>query len=54
MKRAIELVRTLLKQIEDAQAGEIINGITTDGYDEREVGEHLRPLADAGFIDGFS
>ena len=52
MKRDLDLVRTILRSIEEAPAGEVISGFQIEGHDEIEIGEHLRLLIDAGFIKG--
>jgi DNA-binding HxlR family transcriptional regulator len=53
MKRDFELIRTLLLQIEQSPAGEIIQIIAHDeGISGAVVAEHLKLLIDAGLVEG--
>ena len=52
MKRDLDLVRAILKDVEETPAGQIISGLEFDGYDKADVGEHVHLLLDAGFLKG--
>jgi len=52
MKRDIELVRSILLDVEAAEPGKPIFGFAYDGKSEAEVMEHVAILVDAGYLDG--
>jgi len=51
MKRDLDLVRAILKDVENAPAGKTIIQPTLEGYGDKDIGEHVWLLADAGLID---
>lgn len=52
MKRDLDLVRTILKEIESRPAGDFARGLPIDGRVQAEVDEHVRIMIDAGLLDG--
>ncbi len=52
MKRDLDLVRTILKEIESKAAGDFARGLSIDGRAQAEVDEHVRIMIDAGLLDG--
>lgn len=52
MKRDLNLIRSILLDIQAAPAGQAIQGFTYDGKEQPEILEHVQLLLDADFIDG--
>lgn len=52
MKRDLKLVRMILLDVEATAPGEVIQGFTEEGYDERTIAEHVRLLIDADLLEG--
>jgi hypothetical protein len=52
MKRDLKLVRLILLDVEATPPGQVIDGFTQEGYDERTIAEHVRLLIDANFLEG--
>ena len=52
MKRDLNLIRSILLDIEAAPAGQLIQGFTYDGKGDPEILEHVELLLDADFIEG--
>lgn len=51
MKRDLELIRELLLRVEALPVGHFLSNIEIDGYSPDVIGEHVRLLQEAGFID---
>lgn len=51
MKRDLDLVRSILLDIEAGEAGQPINSFTFDGKTESEISEHVAILTEAGYLD---
>lgn len=52
MKRDMDLVRSLLLQLEEHPHGYPPDDIEMDGYSEEEVGYHFLLMVEAGLIEG--
>lgn len=52
MKRDFELIRKILRDVEDSPALGDSTGFHYDGYDENCVNEHIEILIEAGLLDG--
>ena len=51
MRHDLDLVRKILIAIEDMPPDPAWESLHLDGYDDSVVGEHVRILAEAGFIE---
>lgn len=52
MKRNMDLVRSLLLQIEECPHGYPPNHVKVDGHTEEEIGYHFLLMLEAGLIEG--
>ena len=52
MKRDLDLVRSILLQIEAAEPGQFVNGFDCEGKSDAEVLEHVKLLVEAGYLEG--
>ena len=52
MKRDFELVRKILFKVEALPAGEIIEDLSVENYDDDTVSEHTKLLIEANLIQG--
>src|ERR1043165_1581927 len=52
MNRDLNLIRSILLDIEASPPGEPIRGFQYDGREDAEILEHVQLLFDAGFIHG--
>ena len=51
MKRDLELIREILLRVEALPVGHFLSNIEIDEYSPDVIGEHVRLLQEAGFID---
>lgn len=51
MKRDIDLIRTILLEVESQPIGQSNIDLDLKEYDELTIGEHVRLLKEAGYID---
>ncbi|MEO0738524.1 MAG: DUF2513 domain-containing protein [Cyanobacteria bacterium J06649_12] len=51
MNRDPELIREILLRVEELSIGQFLANIEIDGYGSDVIGEHVRLLQEAGFID---
>lgn len=51
MKRDPELIREILLRTEALPIGQFLSNIEIDGYSADVIGEHVRLLQEAGFLD---
>lgn len=52
VKRDLELVRSILLDVEASEPGELLTRFEYDGKSKAEVLEHLSLLVEAGYLDG--
>ena len=52
MKRDLELVRTILLEIEAQPPGQVSFGVNVEGKSDEEVLEHTALLIEAGLVNG--
>ncbi len=52
MKRDFNLIRNILIDVEEAEPGKVIQGVTCESVDEWIVAEHVKLLVDTGFLEG--
>lgn len=50
MKRSMDLVRTILLHVEDAQGDVCTEDLRFDGFDRETVSAHVRLLVEAGYL----
>lgn len=50
MKRDMDLVRSILKTVGDAEGSVSIEGLIDDRHDKELVGYHIRLIEEAGFV----
>ena len=54
MKRDFDLIRSILRDVEEIAPNDYLNGFTFDGADQLVIEAHVALLLEAGFLDGKS